>query len=317
MSESEVIQYVEHKDINRSKWDRCVNRSSNSLIYACSFYLDQMSKQWDALILGDYQAVMPLPYRRKMGFYYLFQPFLTPVLGVFGQNVSENLVSGFIRAIPTKFKVRDISLNHFNTVAPQFTEQYERGNYILSLQPSYESIRSQYSENIIRNISKAEKTGCLLKKDIPVEEVIELCKREWPKFTRIQNGIFEDLAASFSVFHPYASNYGVYHPDGRLLASCVFLYYADRSYYWLVGNDPDARNFGASPMLIDGFIRDHAGLNCLLDFEGSDKSGIADLYRRFGARPEPYTTLFQNFLPFPLNHLKTTPVYYRSLISSS
>ena len=315
MSESGVIQYVAHKDIDRRKWDQCIDRSSNSLIYACSFYLDQMSKQWDALIMNDYEAVMPLPYKRKMGFYYIFQPFLTPVLGVFGENVSDTRVSRFLKAIPAKFKVRDISLNHLNSVDPQFSEQYARGNYVLSLQPSYESIRSHYSENIIRNISKAEKSGCLLKKNIPEKEIIELCKKEWPKFTRIQNGTFEDLAASYSAFHPYASSYGVYHPDGRLLASCVFLYHSCRHYYWLVGNDPQAKNFGASPMLIDGFIRDHAGSNSLLDFEGSDKSSIADFYQRFGARPEPYTTLYQNFLPFPLNHLKNTPVYYRSLTS--
>ena len=315
MSDSGVIHYIVHKDIDRRKWDLCVDRSSNSLIYACSFYLDQMSKQWDALILNDYEAVMPLPNKRKMGFHYLFQPFLTPVLGVFGDDISETMVSRFINAIPSRFKVRDISLNHFNSVARQYSEQYERGNYILSLQPSYESIRSHYSENIVRNISKAEKTGCLLKKNISEIEIIELCKREWPKFTRVQSGTFEDLAASFSIFQPYASSYGVFHPNGRLLASCVFLCYAGRHYYWLVGNDPEAKSFGASPMLIDGFIRDHAGSNYLLDFEGSDKASIADFYQRFGAIPEPYTTLYQNFLPFPLNHLKNTPVYYRSLIS--
>ncbi|MCW3120498.1 MAG: family N-acetyltransferase [Chitinophagaceae bacterium] len=309
------IQYITHKEIDKKKWDACIDHADNGLIYSYSFYLDHMATHWDALILNDYEAVMPLPYKRKLYIYYLFQPFLTPVLGVFGKNIDEALVSRFLAAIPEKFKLRDISLNHFNKVNEKFMDQYRRRNYVLSLASSYETIRNNYSENINRNISKAQQAGCILKKNIDVREIIDLCKREWPKFTKIENGTFENLAASFSIFRPYSTSYGIYHPEGKLLASCVFLSHAGRSYYWLVGNDPKAKKFGASPMLIDQFIQDYAGSGNLLDFEGSDKLSIAEFYQRFGARPEPYTTLYQNFLPFPFNHLKKTPADYRLLIS--
>ena len=292
-----------------------MDRADHNLIYSYSFYLNHMAGQWDALICNDYEAIMALPHKRKSFIHYLFQPFLTPVLGVFGKNISEDLVSRFINAIPVKFKLRDISLNHFNNVNPGFRDQYQRSNYVLSLAASYETIRHSYSENIIRNISKAEKAGCVLKKDIDIREITALCKREWPTFTKIEKGTFEHLTASFCTFSPYSTSYGVYRQDGKLLASCVFLLYAGRAYYWLVGNDPIAKRFGASPLLIDRFIKDHAGTGYLLDFEGSDKKSIASFYQRFGAVAEPYTTLYQNFLPFPLNRLKTTPVQYRSLIS--
>jgi hypothetical protein len=54
------IQYLSHKNIDKIKWDAVIASSSNRLIYGYSFYLDHMAKQWDALILNDYEAVMPL-----------------------------------------------------------------------------------------------------------------------------------------------------------------------------------------------------------------------------------------------------------------
>ena len=54
------IAYLSNKNIDKQKWDRCIDMASNGLIYAYSFYLDAMSKHWDALILNDYEIVMPL-----------------------------------------------------------------------------------------------------------------------------------------------------------------------------------------------------------------------------------------------------------------
>jgi hypothetical protein len=321
MSESVNIHYLTHGEIDKAKWDSCIDNADNGLIYAYSFYLDNMARHWDGLVLSKglppeniYEAVMPLPNRKKWGINYLFQPFLTPILGVFGNNLSEELASNFLNSIPGKYKLWDISLNHFNKLNEKFQSQYKRSNYILSLSGTYESIRNKYSGNISRNISKALKAGCVLKKNIGIHEIIDVCKKEWPKFTTIEERTFETLEEKFSIFKPYTLTYGVYNQD-KLLSSCAFLIDNRRAYYWLVGNDPLAKDVGASPMLIDGFIRDFSGKNMILDFEGSDKKSVAEFYQRFGAEQEPYTTIYCNRLTFPLNLLKKTPVYYRSLTS--
>jgi hypothetical protein len=274
-----------------------------------------MAKHWDALVLNDYEVVMPLPRRKKWGIDYLFQPFLTPVLGIFGKNLSEKLVDDFLEAIPSRFKLWDISLNHFNSVSQKFQRRISRTNYVLALSESYASIAAGYSENIIRNIAKANKAGCLLKKNIPVDEIVAVCKREWPKFTSPEKSGFENLLNNFQKLSPFAHTYGVYHPGGKLISSCAFLIYNKRAYYWLVGNDPEAKDTGASPMLVDQFIQDHAGKDLVLDFEGSDKESVAEFYRRFGAKPEPLTTIYNNRLPFPVSLLKKMPLHYRKLIS--
>ncbi|MEI9956106.1 MAG: hypothetical protein WDM90_07350 [Ferruginibacter sp.] len=40
-----------------------------ALIYAQSFYLDAMAANWDAIVFNDYEAVMPLTWKKEMGDY--------------------------------------------------------------------------------------------------------------------------------------------------------------------------------------------------------------------------------------------------------
>lgn len=308
------IRYIANKDIDRQKWDQCMDRVGNSLIYGYSAFLDNMVQTWDALILNDYEAIMPLPVRKKWGITYLFQPFLTPILGVFGNDISEKTVSDFLLAIPDKVKLWDISLNHFNPVSSQFKLQYHRHNFILSLaNKSYDELRKNYSDNIIRNSNKATRAGCECRRDIPLEDIITICKQQWPTFTKVVGGAFDNIPKVYSEFGHQSMTYGVYSKEQVLLTGCLFLSHRDRAYYWLAGNDPASKETGASHLLIDQFIRDHAGRNLILDFEGSDVKGIAEFYERFGAVSEPYTTIYYNHLPFPLNLLKKVPNHYLSL----
>src|SRR5258705_11018399 len=103
MSNPIAIQYLAHKDIDKNKWDRCIDSAGNGLIYAYSFYLDCMAMNWDALVLNDYEAVMPLTWKKKYGIHYLYQPFLTAQLGLFGNQINPNLFEIFLNAIPDKF----------------------------------------------------------------------------------------------------------------------------------------------------------------------------------------------------------------------
>jgi len=314
MMPSANIQYIRHHAIDRSKWDACISNAGNELIYGKSGFLDNMIDEWDALVLNDYEIVMPLPVRKKWGIAYLFQPFLTPMLGVFGNNLTSDVIKDFLLAIPKKILLWDISMNHSNVIPAEFQQQYRRRNYILSLaNKSYEDLRAGYSESIDRNITKSIRSGCTRKRNIPIEDVIDICKKEWPAFTRVSDDAFKNAKAVYTAFQDHSMTYGVYHPGGRLLAACLFLSDGERAYYWLVGNDPAAKELGASPFLIDHFIKDHAGKDLVLDFEGSDIEGVAEFYRRFGAQPEPYTTIYRNRLPFPLNLLKRTPHYYLDL----
>ena len=63
MTGNSNIHYLTNREIDKIKWDECIDKADNGLVYAYSFYLDHMAKQWDALVWNDYEAVMPLTWK--------------------------------------------------------------------------------------------------------------------------------------------------------------------------------------------------------------------------------------------------------------
>src|SRR5687768_5804317 len=108
MTQENTITYLRNKDIDRSKWNACIARSTNGHIYATAEYLDHMAAHWDGLVMGDYEAVMPLTCNKKYGIHYLYQPPLTAQLGLFGINPTAEMLASFLAAIPKKFRYWDI-----------------------------------------------------------------------------------------------------------------------------------------------------------------------------------------------------------------
>ncbi len=304
MTEPGNIQYLSHEQIDKAKWDHCIDNADNGLIYAYSFYLDQMAKHWDALVLNDYEAVMPLTWNKKYGICYLYQPFLTAQLGVFARQVSAEMISSFVNTIPRKFRLIEIALNHANTGSPQVDLQL-RINYVLDMNHPIEFIQQQYRENIKRNIKKSLQAGCTVTKDFAVEKVIELALQQMKGHSNESAENVERFRKLYRLLHAkkMATTYGVSLED-NIIASCVFFFSHRRAYYILVGNHPNGKTVGASHALIDAFIQDHAGKDMLLDFEGSDIPNLAFFYSSFGAKEEKYPFLQVNRLPFWLKWLK-------------
>lgn len=294
------IQYITYNKLNKQKWDHCIAASDNGLIYAYSFYLDAMAENWDALVLNDYEAVMPLTWKKKYAIHYLYQPFYTACLGLFGKNISAGLLHEFLSAVPSKFKYWDIYLNHGNFFSLKDFKLYERMNYVLSLQPSYQALSSKFRDNIKRNIKKATQLNCTIEKDILVDDIITLAKQQSKSFATISNNDFENFKKLYAQLHQQkkAISYGVYTSSKELVASCVFFFSHKRAYYILVGNHPNGRTIGASHALINAFIEDHAGEDLLLDFEGSDIRNLGFFYESFGATQEKYAGIKLNRLPF-------------------
>jgi hypothetical protein len=297
------FQYLSRNEINTSKWDDRIRSAPNGRIYSFSFYLDAMADQWDALVLGDYETVMPLPWRKKLGIKYVYQPFLTAQLGAFGDGVTPALVNEFTENIPANIRLIEISLNSANLGARHCAQ---RNNFTLSLKASYEELFNNYNENAKRNIRKAYQAGCSSDLGFDESQVIDLAWRQTGSHKKETSRSLERFKSLISALRKNkgSSTYGIRDLEGLLIASCIFFYSHDRAYYILVGNHPKSRTIGASHALIDAFIRDHAGTNMILDFEGSDIQSLAFFYNSFGGENEPYPFLRINRLPFWLKWLK-------------
>ena len=300
MATGNQIKYLQHNEIDQRKWDACIANAPNGLIYCYSFYLDCMANHWDALVLGDYDVVMPLTWNKKYGFYYLYQPAFTASSGIFGKNLNESLIDDFINAIPQKFKLIEISLNYGNIFSSPPPFLVRSSNYILPLDKSYEELYKSFRENHKRNIAKALQLGCNVNKEISIVEIIRLNQEQLKHVDGTKPGDYPNFRKLYELLKTkgQAKTYGIIDSKNKILASAVFFFSHNRAYYIMVGNHPDGKTIGASHALIDAFIKDHAGQNWILDFEGSDIRNLAFFYEGFGATFEIYPVLNINKLPW-------------------
>jgi hypothetical protein len=315
------IKYLKYQQIDKSKWDACIDNADNGLIYAYSFYLDAMARNWDALVLNDYEAVMPLTWNKKYSVHYLYQPPFTACLGVFGRlkprqqlqtptGVDENQLTdetfnAFLQAIPSKFKYWDIYFNPGNLFKLRDFDPYERMNYVLDLNKNYDDLYNAYRDNVKRNIKKSGQFQINFNKNIAVADVIELAKEQLSNSSLKADDFFH-FAKLYELLYSKkkATAYGAYTKERRLIASAVFFFSHKRAYYIMVGNHPDGKTLGASHALINAFIKDNAGDDLLLDFEGSDVPSLAFFYSSFGAVEEKYSAIRLNRLPVYLKWMK-------------
>jgi len=272
-------RYLRYDQIDKEKWDACMDAADNGLIYGYSAYLDAMAAHWDGMVLNDYEAVLPLTWNRKYTFHYLFQPPLTASLGVFGKGINAEILRQFLDHIPAKFKYWDISLNHGNLFAVPGYNLYERMNYVLPLHEAYDVIAEGYRNNLKRNIRRSEQSGNTASAGNDLSSAIALAREQMQHLPGIK-------ADDFSRFEFLCRNYletgkcriyEVRNSREELMSSAVFLFSNKRAYYILPGNHPDGRTSGSSHALIDAFIKAHAGRDPLLYFEGSHISRLAFL----------------------------------------
>jgi hypothetical protein len=300
------IIYLKHHQIDKSKWDDCIHNAENGLIYAYSFYLDTMSPGWDALVLNDYETVMPLTWKKKWGIHYLYQPFLTAQLGVFGKISTPDLVAAFICLIPRHFKLVEISIHNTISMLTQDFLVVKRKNFTLDLNKAYQDIYLDYNENLKRNIKKSVQSGCSVIKNFDIEKVIDLAVKQMKTYGQESATNVNRFRNLYKLLYDkkMSSTYGMISGENKLLSSCVFFFSHNRVYYILVGNEPQSKATGASHALIDAIIKDHANENIKLDFEGSDIPNLALFYNSYGSKPEYFYSVKVNRLPFYMKWIK-------------
>ena len=274
------IKYLTHSEINHQKWDTCIQNACNSLVYAESWYLNIVSQNWEALILGDYEYVMPLPVKKKFGISFLVQPPLTQQLGVFSSNkMDEKMLENFIQKIP--YRSYHLDFNEQN----KYHKGIKQPNYILNLK-DYDTIFSAYSTNTKRNIRKTDNYNIVIKTNLPANDFLEFYhateKNYFVPIEKIERLVKESLKMDKAII------YGAYNSDDQLISSLFLLQSPKRLIYLLPVSNGEGKDRLAMFKIVDELIQNYANSNCLLDFSGSNVKNVARFYEGFGAEFDFY-----------------------------
>ena len=295
-----MIRYLEDKAIDRAKWDALITDCGS--IYAQSWYLDVVHPQWEALVCGDYEAVMPLTGGKKFGVNYLFQPFFAQQLGVFSrQDVSPAMLKDFLDAIPKKYRFAEIRMNEKNSVEePVKGIEYHR-NILLDLNQDIDSIHARYHANAKRNLKKSESFGLQIIESADLNQIIKLFRED-----RGANvGVWGDAEyatllklAETAMKRNAAFTLGMAeNGSNEMLCGALFMQTESRVTFLFSGNSQRGKETQSMTFMLNHVIQHFANQPFMFDFEGSDDDNLARFYLGFGGEAVRYPSFSFNRLP--------------------
>ena len=291
-----MIQLVNRIDLNIKKYDACVEKSPQKFVFAFSWYLDICCDNWAVLVLDDYIAVMPIPFRKKYGIKYVYPPLWILQLGIFtsDKKVRED---DFIVSLQKHFKYVELRLNTYNKVA-HFTSNKQM--QVLSLEDDYKTIFNNYNRNRKRELAKAKKHDLVENWNDNPKKLIELYKNNIAN--RVQ-GIsitdFENLRnlIEYCIEKRVGEMLTIYTSKNELVSAAFFIKYKNKVTQVVCASDLKNRDNGANTFSNDRAIFKYQQHFGIYDFGGSSMKNIAKYYKSFAAKTETYSQLKFNKLP--------------------
>lgn len=299
------IKYLSRQQVDEGRWSACLEQSGNGLIYGNPHYLDAMCSHWDALVLNNYEAVMALPWRKKWGIRYIYQPAFIQQTGIFSVSpLSPQLVEKFLEQVYQQFSYGELNIN----TAPETTRHQQRNNYTLLLDKDYADIAKGYREDLRKNLKEAKKHSLQYHGNSRLEDIILLYRKMYQGRMGFEASDYEDLEIliRFLGKSQQVVTRSVFMGQ-EMVSGAICLKDARRLYLLVSATSETGRKLSANHYLVDSILQEFSGSKLLFDFEGSDQPGIAHFYKNFGGENQPYYFTAWNRLPWPLRKFKPLP----------
>jgi hypothetical protein len=300
-----MISYCKHSEINKIKWDLCIDASPNGLVNVYSWYLDIVCPGWEALIEDDYLKVMPLPVKRKFTMRYITQPVFIQQLGIFSANSNRITdTSEFLNLIPAEIRFINLHLNTQNNCTDSRFNVQKRINQELNLSGEYKDISSAYSRGTKKSIRTSVREGIDIKHNISLEEFIDLKKKDpFITLTKSIYHILNQLVQEFKTRNIFRI-YGAFDKHQHLCTAILFFIDKNKIYLLLSATNKIGREKKAMFPILDRIIKDYSDKELILDFAGSNLEGVHFFNSGFGAGDKSYQSIRYNSLPWLLRKLK-------------
>lgn len=314
MPDCERIAYLRRSQINNTAWDACVTTAPNQIFYGFSWYLDAVTClpdwTWVGLVLrnqpGSYQAVMPVPLRRRFVLgvavgWVVHQPLFCQFLPIFGPSDTDK--APFFRALLRRFRYGSILHTAHRLPADLGVESQRQHTHLLDLNPPYAALSANYSADRRVNLNRAHHFGWQIQADPDPEPLIRLFRKNHAG--QIPGGVgdwaytvFRDVVLALQKRGMAHLHYACH--AGQIEAGALFVLDRQRVVYLFNAASSMGRRGNARTLLLDMMIRENADTPGLwFDFESPDKPSVVQFYQSFGTAAEPFWTMRWNRLSRP------------------
>jgi len=279
-----MIRRLKYDEIDFEKYIHCLENSEQRKYSATKDFLDITSdKKWELLVYNDYEAVMPVPYIKKLGLKFIINPKLCQQLGIFSRKDELFINDQFLDFFKNKYRIWYYAFNDVN----QFSQTLKRRKNYLINPENYELVRQRYSPKRKRKLR--------LDTDVALHsEIKEMTYDDAEKFIS-KNFIGAKDDTDRDVFLKIFSEF----QKTNNLKVVAFLFkneiiniivlYLEEKVIALLGtfNSKNYIKLSGSSVLIDYVIRDQIE-NRIFDFEGSEVPSVEEFFRGFRPELKPY-----------------------------
>ncbi len=287
------IKFIPREEIDRLKWDSCVHYANAGNIFGYTWYLDNVVRDWDGLIEGDYESVFPLIKKERfLGVRELYSHELLPQSGLYSVNVlSQKRVATFLGNIPKEYLIADIPFSTFLSFEVEGYERNESENYSLLLNQTYEAITENYSDTL--KLILGEENNNLQANDLKPEELADNYIQYAPNAKEENRHTY--LRIMYNLMHRGTGfMIGVRDENRNFLAGDFFA----RGHGKITSLLPvynGIKGKEAYLRMLDMFIRSQADNTLKIDFNIS--MGMDMFAPDFGAKRTPFVSFAYNLIP--------------------
>lgn len=282
-----MLKWFKHHEIDKQKWDKCLQNAIFQNVYAQSWYLDAASPQWEAIVFmsaeNDYWAVMPLPVKQFLFWKKVYTPFFTQQLGIFAAPNVKIVWKDWLQILQKKYFSVQLQ-THYQDLKLLNVANFQvkqRHTYHLSLHQDYANLQQSYRRDRKKDLKRANSLH--IQEENNLLPLMQLFRQEKQHVTfksehqKALLRIFEACSMRKKTLLLYA-----YH-EGELVAGAFFVIFQQTITYLFAVSTQKGRQCGSATALLDTVIKRYAGEPYLLDFEGGNITSIGDYFSSFGA----------------------------------
>lgn len=291
-----MIRRLKYQEIDFKKYTECLESSEQKNWCSRKEVLDELSGNWELLIYDDYEAVMPVHLKRKLGVDFVVMPLFCQQLGVFSKKDNPKINDQFLGFLKKEYRIFLYSFNQNN----KFSEYLDkRKNYTIPISDYLILRRKKYFKGRKSTTKHAQH---LFYKEISMDAI---------SISFIENNFKGlDKKSDFEKFKKYLEflNHndslklcGAYL-DEKLINLAVLISDPEQISLLALINNEEYKNENGPSFLIDCILKNYIQERSF-NFMGSNIRGIEVFFKSFGGELQEYSFVENKFLMKILNKI--------------
>ncbi len=291
-----MLKRLSYQEIDFQKYNNCIENSIQKNFYAKKENLDFLSKNWELVVYGDYEAVMPIPFVKKTFLKIVIMPLFCQQLGIFGNSDTE-INQQFLNYFKANYNVLHYAFNFYNEFE---TTINKRKNFVIPVQEYAFLRRKKYFKGRKSTVKTAQYLE--FRELLSSSDILDFIKNNFKGlekegdldfFMRYMN--YLDKNNKLKMFGSYFENQ---------LTNITILIDDDNSYSLLgLINSEEHKDHNGASFLIDRIL-DMNIERKVFNFMGGSIRGIEVFFKSFGSELQEYQVIQNSKKDFIKNWLK-------------